>query len=358
MSASGYGTVDISQTPLFGQSYELTIKYAGPDGPTSETITCDRWEPEALKITFEVLQSNLSSPWWYADITIYNLNLAAISNIILNATWATLKAGFQTGPLTSSIIWDGPILQSTLTREAVVDKCVTLHCVANPFAMDQIVAFSMGPFSSQAQLVAKMASEISLPPINQENGTLSPYAAQALAAKQYPRGNTIFGKTGKYLSQISDDQFMTTWRNGQQAYISEFSAPDAPPATPDYVYSPPFPPNQTPANLPAGTTQSIIGTPRQTAFGVIFTVLLDPRLRVQLPPQVVQLSNVLLSQLAIQVNSTVASPLTANLTFFVSQVKHIGDSRGNDWYTEVTGFGTAYAANLLNGVFAATAEGA
>ena len=345
-----------SLMPLFGQAWELTVQYQTATGVATEILTSNAWEPEALRMTFDVLQSMLPSPWWYADIVVYNLDTPEIQNILLNATWVTLKAGFQTGANLSSIIWDGPILQVLFDREQVVDFRVTLHCVANPLVMDDIVGFSMGPFASQAQLVAKMATLINLPAMSAANGTLSTYASQALSTKQYPRGNTVFGKMGKYLTQIADDQFMSTWRDGSKAYIAELSTGDAVPV-PDYIYSPPFPPNSNPT-LPSGTTQSIIGTPRQTPFGVTFTVLLDPRLKVQLPPLIVQLVRTLITQIPVQPGETVVSPMSSNLNFFVAQVRHIGDSRGNDWYTEVTGYNTTYASNLLDGVFAATAAGA
>lgn len=349
--------MNASVIPLFGQAYELTVRYQTFSGTQEKVITANSWEPEALRITFEILQSMLPSPWWYADIVIYNLDTPEIQNILLNATWVTLKAGFQTGPTLSSIIWDGPILQVLFDREQVVDFRVTLHCVANPLVMDDIIGFSMGPFASQAQLVAKMASEVGLPPINATSGTLSSYASQALAAKQYPRGNTVFGKVGKYLTQIADDQFMTTWRDGSKAYMSQISNGEVA-TTPNFIYSPPFPPNSNPFKPTDDVTQSIIGTPRQTPFGVIFTVLLDPRLKVQLPPLVVQLVRTLITQIPVQPGQTTASPMSANLSFFVAQVRHTGDSRGNDWYTEVTGYGTTYASNLLDGVFAATSAGA
>jgi hypothetical protein len=345
-----------STIPLFGQAWELTVQYQTDSGTQSAVLTSNSWEPEALRMTFDVVQSMLPSPWWYADIMVYNLDTPTTQNILVNATWVTLKAGFQTGPTLSSTIWDGPILQVLFDREQVVDARVTLHCVANPLVMDEIVGFSMGPYASQAQLVAKMAATTGLPGISAANGTLSGRAAQVLAAKQYPRGNTVFGKTGKYLHQIADDQFMTTWRDGSKAYMSEVSNGEAVPA-PNLVYSPPFPPNSAPPDLPRNTTQSIIGTPRQTPFGVIFTVLLDPRLKVRLPPLVVQLTRTLITQIAVQPGQTAASPYSANLLFFVAQVRHTGDSRGNDWYTEVTGYGTTYANNLLDGVFAATSSG-
>jgi hypothetical protein len=363
-----------STIPLWGQAWELTITYAarptldssGPtasNATTSTVVSTNSWEPEALKITFEVLQSTISSPWWYADITIYNLDASEIQNIIFNATSVQLKAGFQVGPTQSAVIWDGPIFQVLYDQENVVDQRVTLHCVANPIVMqDGVVAFSLGRFASQAQLLAKAAGAINLPPVNtattNTNGTsLSPYAAQVLSAKQYPRGNTVFGKVGGFFSQIADDQQLQTFRDSQQAYMTQFGTPGGPVPPADFIYGPPNPPNTTLA-LPPGTTQSIIGTPRQTPQGVIFTVLLDPRLKVQIQPhvQVVQLVRTLPSQLAQQPdpNGGYVTPLNTNLTFFVGQVRHVGDSRGNDWYTEVTGYNTTYGTNLLNGVFNAS----
>jgi hypothetical protein len=253
-----------SRIPLFGQAWELTVQYQAGSGVVKyETLTRNAWEPEALRMTFDVLQSMLPSPWWFADIAIYNLDTPEIQDALLNATWVTLKAGFQTGPTVSSIIWDGPVLQVLFDREQVVDFRVTLHCVANPLVMDEIIGFSMGEFSTQAQLLAKMAEEATLPALTSANGTLSARTSAALSAKQYPRGNTVFGKVGKYLTQIADDQFITTWRDGSKAYMSEIGDGKITPV-PAFIYSPPFPPNSAPPGLPPGTTQSIIGTPRQT----------------------------------------------------------------------------------------------
>lgn len=350
-----------STTPFLGQAWELVVGYATPNGiPTYETISTNAWDPEALHITFEVQQAAIESPWWYADINIYNLNTATIQSLIFNATWVTLKAGFQTGPTIAGVIYDGPILQVLYDQENVVDQRITLHCQANPLVMQEgVVAFSMGVFSTQAQMLAKAAAAINLPDISQAGGTLSSYASQVLSKKAYPRGNTVFGRVGSLMSLVADDQFLTTYRDGYKAYMTDLGQPGESPARPDFVYSPSNPPgNNTP--IPSGTTPTIIGTPRQTPQGVCFTVLLDPRLKVQIPPQVVQLIRTLPAQLAIQPNpaaGNMGTPLNADLKFLVSQIRHCGDSRGNDWYTEVTGYSTTYATSLLDGVFAASSAG-
>ena len=343
-----------SGTPLWGQAWELSITCATASGGSqSTTISSNAWEPEALRITFDVLQAMNTSPLWYADISIYNLDDQTAQNIALNATWATLKAGFQFGAQVSSIIWNGPVFQALYTREAVVDQKLTLHCVVFPaVSPTDIVGFSMGQFSSQQQLVARMISETNLPAVSVAAGTQGPVAAQRMTATQYPRGNTVFGKVSKYFAQIADDNVVQTWTDGLKTYISEVDSGGSGGVQPDLIYSPAFPPGSTgnSSGLPTGTNQSIIGTPQQIQQGVTFAVLLDPRLQVQLPPLLVQLVRTQISQLerTPSPNSELPTALQSNLTFFVAQVRHSGDTRGNEWQTEVTGFSTAYAQNLLN----------
>ncbi len=331
-----------STLPLWGQAWELVVTSATTAGFAQTTLTYKAWEPEALRITFDVLQAMNSSPFWYADIAVYNLTAQEAQNILLNATWVTLRAGFQAGPNQLAVIWDGPVFQTIYTREDVVDQRVTLHCVANPFVMDEIVSFAMGPYASQAQLMAKMAG------VSYQQGTAGIVAQQRMAATQYPRGNTVFGGVSKYLAQIADSNFLQTWQNGSQAYISEVAGGSA---EINLVYAPAFPPdaNISSTDLPAGTTQSIIGTPQQTQQGVNFSVLLDPRLKVGLPPLVAQLVRTQIEFTVITpgINNELPTALSSDLTFFVAQVRHVGDTRGNDWRTEVTGWSTAYAQTLL-----------
>ena len=341
-----------SGTPLWGQAWELSITCATAGGAQTTTISSNAWEPEALRITFDVLQAMNTSPLWYADISIYNLDDQIAQNIALNATWATLKAGFQFGAQVSSIIWNGPVFQVLYTREAVVDQKLTLHCVVFPaVSPTDIVGFSMGQFSNQQQLIARMISETNLPAVSVAAGTQGLVAAQRMTATQYPRGNTVFGKVSKYFAQIADDNVVQTWTDGLKTYIGEVDSGGSD-AQPDLIYSPAFPPGSTgnSSGLPTGTNQSIIGTPQQIQQGVTFTVLLDPRLQVQLPPLLVQLVRTQISQLerTPSPNSELPTALQSNLTFFVAQVRHSGDTRGNEWQTEVTGFSTAYAQNLLN----------
>ena len=231
----------------------------------------------------------------------------------------------------------------------MVDQRITLHCVALPGQLGDIVSFSMGQFSSQQQLLARIAQGVNLPPMTKAQGTVGAAAEQRLAATQYPRGNTVFGKVSKFMTQLADSNFLQTWNDGKQAYMSEV---DDGSRAPDLIYAPPFPPDyQAQANdVPDGTTLSILGTPQQIQQGGLFTVLLDPRLKVGLPPLVVQLVRTAINfELRNpNPNSELPTALTSNLLFYVAQVRHTGDTRGNEWHTEVTGWSTAYGQTLLD----------
>jgi hypothetical protein len=343
--------VSASTFPLFGQAWRLVITSATATGYQQTTVGSEDWTTESLRVTFDVLQAMNTSPIWYADISIYNLDDALRQDLILNATWATLSAGFQnkTSPAYLGVIWDGPVFQTIFTQEQVVDKKLTLHCVAIPGQLDNIVSFSMGQFSSQQQLVARMSDASGLPPISVGNGNQGAIAAQRMQSVMYPRGNTVFGKVSKYMSLLADSNQLQTWNDGKQAYISEVQNDNT---APSLIYAPPFPLGYVPQaqDQPPGTTNSIIGTPEQIQQGVIFTVLLDPRIKVTLPPLVIQLVRTQITQLVRtpSVNSELPTPLSSNLTFFAGQVRHSGDTRGNLWQTEVTGWSTAYAQTLLN----------
>jgi hypothetical protein len=339
---------------LWGRAWKLSVKTTvDPGSPVTEVLSQDSWDPEALRMTFEVLQSTLPSPYWFADIAIYNLNDPTMQNLVQNAAWVTLEAGYQFGPHKSTIIWDGPVLQPMYGRPDVVDKVIRFNCVATtPVLANNFVNTSYGPLFSQAQVVEQMIKQTS----GNYSQQVSPYADQLMRAKQYPRGKTLFGTWGKYINDIAADNFLSYWIAGGGAHtISELLYKETP-VVPKITYSPPLPSGWSQQNPNASIDQSIIGVPMQNPFGVDFTVLLDPRLHVQVPPVAVQLDFTVIDQMKVQLGE-LFTPLPKG-PVLVGQVRHRGDSRGNEWYTDVTGFSPTWAMGLLEGVFNASSQGA
>ena len=329
-----------STIPLFGRAYELTA-YSEQG---QEIITSDAWEPEALRMTFDILETTLPSPYWYADIIVYNFNKPEAYNLISSAYRVTLKAGYQTGANKANIIWDGPVFQVLFDRQNVVDQTFTFHCVATiPELSQNIINFSQNKLSTQAQVLSRMVSQIGV------NVDKSPMANKLLSAKQYVRGKTLFGSLPDYLSQLGDDQFLTHYMDGVKAYLSEIapSGNALPPVA--LIYSPPDPPGYvTSLGSPSSVNKTIIGVPRQTQFGATFQVLLDPRVKVTAPPMLIHIDNTVISQMKQMIGQYIA-PLDTKLNFFAAQIRHHGDTRGNDWYTQIDGFNPQYAIGLLGG---------
>jgi len=91
-----------------------------------------------------------------------------------------------------------------------------------------------------------------------------------------------------------------------------------------------------PPPVEPGTTESIIGTPQQTMYGVNFSVLLDPRVQTKKPLMTVNIDN---SQILFLKRQIGQNPrlLDQNGVYVVVATHHIGDTRGNSWYTEIEG---------------------
>jgi hypothetical protein len=349
--------------PNWLRSYELTV-YSPKE---TKTLTSSLWEPRALRITFEILQSVLPSPYWYADIDVYNLNQPDMQNLVQNATRVTLKAGYQSTPGNQEtqnnygIIWDGPVLQMMFDRQNVVDQKFTFHCIASiPLLNNAFVQARNGIMSTQYDVLQKMIGEV-----NSQNKSgvpfnvnLGPAAQAAIQAKQYPRGRGFFGQLPDFLSQLADDNFLVHYQDGVNANLTELAAPGSKLPAAAITYAPPNPPGYVAGQNGGGNvSRTIIGVPRQTQFGVIMNVLLDPRLVVKNPPILVHLERTVISQAKVQV-PTVQTPLDTPLNFFATQIRHRGDSRGQAWYTEVNGIQPTYAQGYLKGIFSPVSGGA
>lgn len=106
------------------------------------------------------------------------------------------------------------------------------------------------------------------------------------------------------------------------------------PVTPAYTYSPPpSTGKQVLQQTPGGLSQTLIGTPQQTQEGVVFRVLLDARPQIG---DIVQLNYSVIRQLARSYGPKAPLPsrLEADGNYIIAGIKHVGDTRGNDWYTE------------------------
>lgn len=299
-----------SHIQQFGRAYELTVSTT-----TGEviTLTTTAWEPEALAISFEVSQNGYQA-FWFADISVYNLNSPTEQKVLRAGMDVVLKAGYQAGPYGE--IFRGKIFQPLWEREGVTDYKITLHCVVG---LDEItnnyVSMSHSRYATQADLIARMAAAAHNPLEVQY------LDREALSKKQLPRGKAIFGAVGKYFNQIAVENKMSFWYGPQGVNIGPFGNAGG---TPLLTYGP-------------GT--GLLGTPQQTQDGVSFRTNLDSRIGVRMPATLIKLDFQSIRQ-APQTFGQYFGVLAQDATYAVLGVRHVGDSRGNTWDTEVTGVTT------------------
>jgi len=321
-----------SSTAQFGRRWNLTIQSeANAAGDTRAwSIGQDAWLPESLRVTFEVTQMAYKAFWW-ADINIYNLNSVTQAQIIKAGSTVTLSAGYQDGS-NYGVIFKGTIFQCTWTREAVVDQKLTLHCLTGISQLaNNMVSFQAAAGISQRNLVLRMMEQANTPI------TAAHIDSDTLGQKVLPRGKIVFGSPQKYLSEIAQANGMQFFYGNDGVYLGFIANENA---SASYTYASVPNPSST-ISRKASVNYTIIDTPRQVPEGVVMRVLLDARLIVKAPALYVEISDTVIQQMLAMPSSDTTSSnlypiLSTNGIYAVGAVRHTGDTRGNEWYSDVT----------------------
>lgn len=317
-----------SQIPMFGRAWELAVN-TNPDASGNSqniVVSSSSWEPEALRITFEVNMAAYKS-LWFAKICIYNMNAATAQKILTQGMGVTLKAGFQLPG--AGIIFQGQIYQPMWEQENAVDFKLTLMCyVGMKEVIGNYASFSGSPGSTQASLVAKMAAS-AYHPI-----TVGSIDTTALSKTTLPRSRAFFGDPNAFVDAVAAGNNMQSWVGFNGMNLGDLQTATNNPIT----YTP---------------TTGIIGTPQQTQDGVSFRVMLDPRLQVLQPPMQVAINNAVIRQMP-RYPGSYPSILDKDGLYIVMGLQFVGDSRGTggSWYTEVI------AATSVGGKLAMLADAA
>jgi len=313
----GTGASQVSSAPLYLRQYKLTLVPAS--GGQAIVLSDSSTEPNALRIVFTVEQIVFHN-YWFAEIDIYNADQQTTENIIQQQATipqgmtAILQAGYVGGYY--DLIWQGPVFQPLWERQNVIDYKITLRCILNfPSLMTKdSVSVNWASGASQYEIVLSMIKSLGL-----QEGTIS----QNLNKRPMSRGGQTFGSPDKELDRIVRDNNMVWWIDMDKKVNVGHPNDGQVSTAPAVVYTP---------------ATGLIGSPQQTQYGVEFTVLLDPRLKVTMPMMSVALNNALIRQYQIQFGSYEFLPLDQDGIYIVGAVRHRGDSRGDQWYTDVTGF--------------------
>jgi hypothetical protein len=345
----------LSQYSLFGRAYNVTVTLPAANGNGAQLITLasDQFEPEALRVTFDIFTPAFQV-FWYADISIYNLDQDLTKQIVNAAAptgnnnqntsqstvtqrvIVTVQAGYQNGMY--GTIWQGPVFQPLWERENATDFRLILRCI---LGLDPLTRnFISGAYAAgmnQTTLLNRILQQTTNTdyPLQANSGAISPN----LKPNSSARGITVFGNPRKYLNQIADDNNMQSWLSSHGLNLGSPEEDIAVNTNPPLVFTPPPLPglNSTAPAIPNKNQGIIIGTPQQTQLGVSFRALLNPLVKVEKPLMKVKIDY---TQLRLQKQQLGQLPgiLDQDGTYVVGGARFTGDTRGPEWYTEVTGY--------------------
>ena len=286
--------------PRFGRKYRVLVMDGNNVALDVSNLKCSfRIE----KIGYQAIN--------YGDITIYNLNANTRADIIKYGMRVVLEAGYENGQYGK--IFDGDLFQPLWDRENVVDNKLTLHCFDGDSQLNtNFVGMTVQASHNQRSDLLNIMK-------NARNPFNDSYISPDLDSTEMPRGKVFFGMPKSYFREIANAN------NHQWSYVDR-----------ELIFS-----NLT--NIPVSSAlvvspeTGLIGTPQQTQDGIEFKTLLNPNIKVKYPPMQVKIDNSVIRQQKVMLGQ-LQTRLDQDGFYYVASVVHSGDTRGDDWYTEVIGF--------------------
>jgi len=314
--------------PLYGRKWKVSVLVPNSENPEDQTYTAhvlsdSDYEEQALRVTFNIQKHGWVTPN-FSEISVYNV-APDIENIILkNGMIVRVEAGYVNGVF--GLIYEAPIFQPLWDRQNVVDSIVTFRCIdAQGIIYDNYVA-TTGFLKTQKGMLIDMAARARQPfKLRKEN------MSDSLEDKKLVRPKIFFDKPSYYIRKYAQQNGTLPSYIDLDAYITKPQDPVSASALDNALVISPG-------------EGGLIGVPQQTQDGVDFTCLLNPLIRVFNIPDdkkincmLVKIDKSIIRQAEIQPNQESYSKLDQDWTYKVIGVNHVGDTRGGDWYTKVSG---------------------
>ncbi len=303
----------VRTSPIAGSQTVITVatpdNLNDPNNPSGANQNPWAWEP--LQIEFEVRQSigpaGAIGGFWFADIAIYNLNDPTTNILLTQGMGVQLEAGFQAGIF--GTIFEGTLFQATWERIDGITTKLTLHCIVGIVeTTNNFISLNSAAGLTQRQIVARMAAGAAYR-LDDSNVNLPDVTTNS-------RGEVYFNQPDKYFLQVAIETQANFWISNMAVNIRALVDAETVPV------------------LQVSPETGLIGTPQQTQDGVELKILLNAnallRTKVQLSP------NTAINQLVRQ-QGTFPTILDQKGTYSIAAITHRGNSRGNEWFTYLTG---------------------
>lgn len=289
------------------------------------TVQINKDQPKALDLSefhiyFHVAQPTSEQPK-YAEIYIYNLSpntmtLLAGKDSEVKNTQVILEVSYGSDPL--EVLFKGLVFQFRKGRENPTDTYLCILAQSGDFVKNFAVVNDSVPAGTSVNDMQGFF-------VKQFNANgIDTGEVPTLTGQRYPRGRVFFGSLDRHISQFCKDNNIN------------FSVDD------DIFNAVPLGGYglQTMQIITAST--GMIGMPQLTTEGVIVNCLINTKMkrsgRVKIDLTNLQTANydIQYGQQGVdQPFKTAKLATNAQGTFIIVSVEHFGDTRGNDWYTNL-----------------------
>lgn len=262
-----------------------------------------------LHIKFAIKQWDLQTPN-VLQCRVYNVADTTAAQIQKEFSKIILSAGYESGEL--GTIFDGTLVQVRKGRESPVDTYVDLSGADGDIALNfgtiQAALKAGSSYSDRVDVLAKA--------MGVKKGYIAPLPNDTL-----PRGKTMFGMARDHLRDLAmatDTNYSI--QNGVLQILPRNGA------LPDET-------------IELNSATGMIGFPEQTEDGIQVKSLLNSRVKVGSKVKInnadIQSAELGLSLSSFQSNAFLPS-IAADGLYRTLVVEHSGDTRGQEWYTDMT----------------------
>lgn len=290
-------------TPQFGRKVSLII---GQDSGAALDLS-------ELRFRFDVRRGDLQTPN-SARIRVYNVSQQTAQRVEREFSRVVLQAGYQGN---YGIIFDGTVKQVRRGRESQTDTYLDITAADGDSAYNfAVVNTTLAAGSTPADHVAAACTAMN--PYGVTQGYLP-----ELPKNPLPRGKVMFGMARDFMRWTAKTT-QTVWSIQDCKVI----------LVPETAYMP--------GEIPVITSETgMVGLPEQTQNGITIKMLLNPSVKIgrliQIDNASVQRYEYSLSvgQQAQNQRIEEQAKLQDDGYYYVMIAEHYGDTRGNDFYTEV-----------------------
>lgn len=308
---------------LFGRRASLWL--------TSGTQVLDLSE---MQFQFHTHAPDMGSPW-HAEIRVFNLSQATVNQIRGEFSGVTVQAGYgDQGAY--GVVFDGTVKQYRIGRDNATDTFLEIFATDGDMAHNYgVIATTLAGGNDNAARAKAL------------NDSFTKYGAPMESDKPLPtggilpRGKVMFGMTRDYMNDACASTGQTWFiEHGRVVTVplTGYRAGDA---------------------IVLTSATGLLGRPEQTNGGVLATCLLNPNIRTG---TLVRIDNSSINQIAVAKGNPFNAPydqwiaaqppntdptvkgfdsqmlakLAADGVYKVLVAEHHGDTRGQDWCTDIT----------------------